>query len=152
MSLFSSDLIRIASTNLGTDAMRASFISNSASFRIGATNVYGTFTSNVSIRANDGMVAVSKTGSAPTTITLADFPSGGNAVIGGLNAQDFALSYQDVASGALQVIATPGTGVAGAPTTVILPGYSTADLSNGRLSAGFATNAAGQSYLDINAN
>jgi hypothetical protein len=88
----------------------------------------------------NGNITVS--GSSPNSITLAHFTSGSNATINGLTPGDFTLKYSNLATSSgneLLVTASPNS-AANATTTIALPGYSTADITSGKLTAAFASN------------
>ena len=89
---------------------------------------------------------------ASTWSTVGNFHSGDAATLWGLTPQDFALSWVDGqgASGH-QGLTLHATGNAGQPeASLTLAGYSTADLSNGRLAMVFGHNDGGN-YLYVHA-
>ena len=94
---------------------------------------------------------------APIFSTIANFHSGDNATVFGVNATDFSMLELDNQGAAghtgLDLIFTaPGH----VTTSFVLAGYSSADLSNGRLSMSYGTtpdlpNLPGSQYLTVHA-
>jgi hypothetical protein len=107
-------------------------------------------TSNVTISGstnstNSQTILDIQAGSTPLSLTLAGFSSNSNATFVGLNPIDFTLQLSDGTSllgPALMLQVLPVSGAKGAPTTITLPGYSAADLTNGHLFVEFGTDAA----------
>jgi hypothetical protein len=101
---------------------------------------------------NDNITVSSST---QNSITLADFTSGSNATINGLNPNDFTLKFSDATIGSgheLVVTASPNS-ANNATTTISLPGYSTADVTSGKLTVASETSrATGAPYLLIHAS
>jgi hypothetical protein len=105
----------------------------------------------------DGLTALRASGGSSTvTISLDQFKPGSDAVVTGLSPSDFTLQTTDrVGSSAatLRIEALPNQGTLGAPTTVDLPGYTTTDLTSGRLTARFDVDSlSGAPSLHIHAN
>jgi hypothetical protein len=98
---------------------------------------------------------ITVSGLSSNSITLAQFMSGSDATINGLNPSDFTLKYSDttISSGnELLVTASPNSG-GKATTTIALPGYSTADITSGKLTTAFEANpVTGAPYLLIHAS
>ena len=101
---------------------------------------------------NDTFFLDARNASASTWSTVGNFHSGDAATLWGLTPQDFATSWVD-GQGATghQGLTLHATGNAGQPeASLTLAGYSTADLSNGRLAMVFGHNDGGD-YLYIHA-
>jgi hypothetical protein len=90
--------------------------------------------------------------------TVNNFHSGDAATIWGVTPSDFALSWVDGQGAAGYTGLTLHSTAAGVPTaSLTMPGFSSADLSNGKLTASFGTTAAsgnvpGSNYMYIHAN
>jgi len=136
-------LLNVNSLNIATS--QSLFITSDASTQGGAS-IYLEGGGN-------GNITVS--GSSPNSITLAHFTSGSNATINGLTPGDFTLKYSNLATSSgneLLVTASPNS-AANATTTIALPGYSTADITSGKLTAAFASNpVTGEPSLMIHAD
>ncbi len=101
-------------------------------------------------------VASAGSGQTSSVVDLIqNFHAGDDAVIHGLNVNDFSLNFSD-STGAfgpeLLLTATPNSGQ-GPSATVALAGFSTGDVANGRLSTSFSTDPqTGQPFMLIHAN
>ncbi len=96
-----------------------------------------TFTSSSS-----SQVITVRAGQTPLSLTVAGSNIDANFV--GLSPQDFTVEPLDAltSSGpALRLHIVPSAGVEGATTDITLPGYSTADLSDGRVSLNFESSS-----------
>jgi hypothetical protein len=95
---------------------------------------------------------------SPIFSTIVNFHSGDNATVWGVNANDFTLTTLDnqgaiTARGLDYIFTAPGH----IDTSFVLAGYTSADLTNGRLTASYGTTAdlpglPGSAYLTIHAN
>ena len=118
----------------------ASLILNEVPMFINSSSVSSVNVSNASVGGTAQITATASQGSS-TNLLLSGFNPGSNATIDGLSANDFTLRFADTIGTygyGLQIQAVSDTG-GNAVATVTLPGYSTADLMSGRLTAGFQT-------------
>ncbi len=107
---------------------------------------------------NDGFYMDDRAPDSPIFSTIVNFHSGDNATVWGVNATDFKLTTLDNqgAAGFLgldYIFTAPGH----IDTSFVLAGYTSADLTNGRLTASYGTTAdlpglPGSRYLTIHAN
>jgi hypothetical protein len=143
-------LLSIDSLNIVTS--QASFITDNASIE-GGSSIQSSASIYLDGDGNDN-ITVSDLRSN-SIITLAQFMSGSDATINGLNPSDFTLKYSDMRIGSgneLLVTASPNSG-GNTATTIALPGYSTADIISGKLTTAFEPNpVTGAFYLLIHAN
>jgi hypothetical protein len=107
---------------------------------------------------NDTFFLDDRSPAADVFSTLVNFHSGDNASVFGVNATDFTLSTLDGQGATGYTGLDFGFTAAGhAKANVVLAGYSSADLSNGRLSVTYGTTpdtggVAGSEYMNIHAN
>jgi hypothetical protein len=137
--------------SLNTMISQPSFITGSASIE-GGSSIQSSTSIYLEGGGNDNITV---SGLSSNSITLAQFMSGSDATINGLNPSDFTLKYSDttISSGnELLVTASPNSG-GNATTTIALPGYSTADITSGKLTTAFEANPlTGAPYLLIHAS
>jgi hypothetical protein len=135
-------------TGSGTDAINVS--------QVGGTNVLDGSTGSNFLTGGSGGDTFYLDDRAPATdvfSTVVGFHPGDNASVFGVNATDFALNELN------------GQGAAGftgldfafsapnhANANIVLAGYSTADLSNGRLAVTYGTTSDGTQYMNVHAN
>jgi hypothetical protein len=102
--------------------------------------------------APDGGTSVAADGSYTFNVdhraTLTGFDAGDTATILGISEDDFNLGWVDRRGGASLHIAGNG----GRPDTLNFAGYSTADVSSGKLSVSFGHQSDGTSYAVVQAH
>jgi Ca2+-binding RTX toxin-like protein len=134
-------------TGSGTDAIRASSGTNVLDGGSGSNFLTGG-------SGTDTFFVDDRSASADIWSTIANFHTGDAATIWGITQADFSIAWQDGQgaagfTGLTMHASAPGKATA----SVSLAGYSQADLSNGRLSVSFGTDAAsGSAYMYIHAN
>ena len=103
---------------------------------------------------NDTFFVDDRAATANIWSTLVNFHSGDSATVWGATPQDFSLNWLNGQGASGYTGLTLSATEAGKPSaSLTLAGYSTADLSNGRLSVSFGTDAAsGSQYMSIHAN
>ncbi len=85
--------------------------------------------------------------------TIAGFHAGDNASVFGVNASDFQLNELDGQGAAGYLGLDFGFSAPGhANANIVLSGYTTADLTNGRLSVVYGTTSDGTQYMNVHAN
>jgi Ca2+-binding RTX toxin-like protein len=102
---------------------------------------------------NDTFFVDDRNAAADIWSTVAGFHSGDNATVWGITAQDFNLQHFDNRGAAGFTGLTFEASAAGkANASLTLPGFTSADLTNGRLSVTFGTDAAsGSNYMLVQA-
>ena len=129
--------------SLNTMISQPSFITGSASIE-GGSSIQSRSRASIYLEGG-GNDNITVSGLSSNSITLAQFMSG----------SDFTLKYSDttISSGnELLVTASPNSG-GNATTTIALPGYSTADITSGKLTTAFEANpVTGAPYLLIHAS
>jgi hypothetical protein len=131
-------------TTLGISQSATSFL------EADALQVLSSGSQNVEVQTINGITAI--TTSSPTTLAISGFGSGNDAVIQGLNAQDFTLQFSDITGPAGPALQVQAVATADGPsTTITLAGFSTTDIQDGKLSASFQLDPSGSSNLFIHA-
>jgi Ca2+-binding RTX toxin-like protein len=134
-------------TGTGTDAIRASSGTNVLDGGSGSNFLTGG-------TGTDTFFVDDRSASADIWSTIANFHTGDAATIWGITQADFSIAWQDGQGAAgFTGLTMHATAPGKATASVSLAGYSQADLSNGRLSVSFGTDAAsGSAYMYIHAN
>jgi Ca2+-binding RTX toxin-like protein len=110
--------------------------------------------SNVMVGGNGKDTFIATAGNN-TVDLIKNFHGGDDAVINGLNANDFTLNFTDAngAYGAELQLSATSNATGSAAATVALAGFTTGDLNSGRLSVSFSVNQQTSTpYLLIHAN
>jgi Ca2+-binding RTX toxin-like protein len=144
-------------TGTGNDALQALSGRNildaggGSNVLVGGPGGQDTFLATVADGTNTGKVPANQ----PSLIDLIkDFHAGDDAIVRGLSPSDFTLSFTD-ATGALgpELLVTATANSASAQNaTIALAGFSTGDVSSGRLSISFSQEQSGVPFMLIHAN